>query len=1023
MKCLLCHKGISRLRSWKTKSEFCSDEHADTYKKQTLERLLRDQEQLLDKVSAPPLPIAGDASDDGLDTILAESMEAGGLDRSHLLAAAEPASPAPDAFGDELPSTPAASLDDILSGGKPAGLDAVRDELSDSTAAGFDEIFSSSQPAGLDDDDGVGQQTPDEALAALHRLSEHPAVESPLIVPDAAPDAEGARGADQDELLGPLERLAASRNIDAQQLLDEVVTGSDASPDSEPDQTREGKPDQTSADFEFGGSGTVGKQQSSSGMSSMLDRLTDAGRPAEPSQALQMPGIGERLELDGTVSPAEPWESESVTGEADSAAEAHVADSGAPPSDADATTESSIPLWLREFETETGGTEDPAVRELSGELSREADRDQERFYTTRAEQEPPESLNSDSLAPGSKEEKEQSEHENQASARTKNTPNAADWMSKLLQGGASEATHPDSERKTPDPPDQTGLEEDAKLPEIAASEATQPADELLPADALEPGDLNVDWVASAEESPAIAGEDQETLDSLLDGLMATSEDHEALQESDSSVASGEAGAAPSAKNVVRFPGSVELTRFKTASARNPVENEPAETAATSAGATSALDTEQQWTPWLEMMEIELSAQELTQSPDPGQELEAAEVIAAHPAPRFWPAAIGPVSHAGLSIRDAIWAQDAEICEKVDAPSEAYELDSTPAQVETIVGVDLGDRDGAIGTVRRADRIPLSEELIRFTLRPSDNVRDGFLDHQADLLPGGIGKLVNLPHDGAGATLLGADAASYRARPELQPISPTARLAIVDGLFVVEPTLAESVGKDRLHQQAELAVPILELQSPNRIAARTPLKPIASIGRLEIFEGLWLPAPQLVDLPEQTADRMHGDLIPSKVECQLSSLADTRYGVAVNVCHMTPNRLLRCFWPAWAEPLQKPVVHEVGDSSIEPRLEPLMPEAVYHRVRRGRTTFPRVENVLTATAADKRAMMARQPDVDWAELVDLDNLVDLGNLQAPLAHSGMTVADFGEEVQDWRAEPIGPLLALHGPENLDPCEYA
>jgi hypothetical protein len=243
------------------------------------------------------------------------------------------------------------------------------------------------------------------------------------------------------------------------------------------------------------------------------------------------------------------------------------------------------------------------------------------------------------------------------------------------------------------------------------------------------------------------------------------------------------------------------------------------------------------------------------------------------------------------------------------------------------------------------------------------------------------------------------------------------LTIVNGLFVAESRLSESVGKDWLQQQAEVAVPILEFQSPNRIAARTPLKPITSSGRMEIFEGLWVPTPQLLDLPAQTADRMHGDLIPSKVECQLSSLADTRYGLAVKVCQMTPNRLLRCFWPAWAEPLQEPVLHDVQDRWIEPRMEPRMPEAVYHRVRRSRTTFPRVENLLTATAADKRAMMAWQPDVD------LDNLADLGGLKARLAHSDMTLADFGEEVQDWRAEPIGPLLALHGPENLDPCEYA
>ena len=42
MHCLLCHEKIPRLRVWRTKSEFCCEEHAALYKKQTLERLLVD---------------------------------------------------------------------------------------------------------------------------------------------------------------------------------------------------------------------------------------------------------------------------------------------------------------------------------------------------------------------------------------------------------------------------------------------------------------------------------------------------------------------------------------------------------------------------------------------------------------------------------------------------------------------------------------------------------------------------------------------------------------------------------------------------------------------------------------------------------------------------------------------------------------------------------------------------------------------------------------------------------------------
>ena len=40
MRCLVCHKKVPRLRTWRKKSEFCSDEHAETYRQQTLARLL-----------------------------------------------------------------------------------------------------------------------------------------------------------------------------------------------------------------------------------------------------------------------------------------------------------------------------------------------------------------------------------------------------------------------------------------------------------------------------------------------------------------------------------------------------------------------------------------------------------------------------------------------------------------------------------------------------------------------------------------------------------------------------------------------------------------------------------------------------------------------------------------------------------------------------------------------------------------------------------------------------------------------
>lgn len=40
MHCLLCHEKISKIRHWRTKSEFCCDEHAAIHRRQTLERLV-----------------------------------------------------------------------------------------------------------------------------------------------------------------------------------------------------------------------------------------------------------------------------------------------------------------------------------------------------------------------------------------------------------------------------------------------------------------------------------------------------------------------------------------------------------------------------------------------------------------------------------------------------------------------------------------------------------------------------------------------------------------------------------------------------------------------------------------------------------------------------------------------------------------------------------------------------------------------------------------------------------------------
>ena len=780
MKCLLCHKRVSRFRAWKTKSEFCCEDHAETYKKQTLERLLRDQEELIHKVSARPLPIPADLSeDDGLDSVLDGATESDGLDRSRLLPAAEPTNKDFLSTDDDLPFTPAVSgpgtegLDSILTGGQ------------------------------AETPDDVLQQTPEDALEALRRIANHPEAK-PLYVDS---NEASASGADQDELLGPLERLAALRNVDTQELLDEASTSSDPSTEEDGDQSTPGSM--------FGGScETVGKQRSSSDSPSALDRIMDADRWGEPSRALPMPGIGERLELDGSLSSDGSLDSQSVGEAVDSVAEASVADSEGSQHEADVPAESSIPLWLREFESETSGVDDPIVRELTAGESREPDLDQARFSADETWQEPLDNTDLDILTLGPEE--EQSEYEDQAGAGPNDTLEQADWTSELLQGGGSEATRFDAESKTAEPLDQAYPEEDSKLAERAAPETAQPADEMAPTDGVEPRDLDVDWAAVSDASLAMASEDQETLDSLLAGLIATSEDDEESQESELSLASGEAEAAPSAEKVVRFPEPDELGQLKAASAQNLDENELTATGTAPSDADSALDSrpddrQHRLTPWPELMEIELSAHELPLSHTPEQEQETAEYIAIDSAPRFSPSAIAPISPAGLSAWRAMWAQDAQACEEIEPANDAFGLDTNAAQPETSGGVRLGD--GALGAVRCADRILPSEELIAFRLRPTGTEREGFLGHQEDLHPGGIGKYVSLPLERPettfaprltqwleltvaalplissegdefalkqfeleqveSTTLLGAGTATYSARPVLQPISPAA----------------------------------------------------------------------------------------------------------------------------------------------------------------------------------------------------------------------------------------------------------
>jgi MinD-like ATPase involved in chromosome partitioning or flagellar assembly len=93
MYCLLCHEKISRIRYWRTKSEFCCDEHAATHRRQTLERLVghvaptAGSDDYLSSLSrptvargeesdAPPLP--GDSLEAGEPIGLGEMADAAG---------------------------------------------------------------------------------------------------------------------------------------------------------------------------------------------------------------------------------------------------------------------------------------------------------------------------------------------------------------------------------------------------------------------------------------------------------------------------------------------------------------------------------------------------------------------------------------------------------------------------------------------------------------------------------------------------------------------------------------------------------------------------------------------------------------------------------------------------------------------------------------------------------------------------------------------------------------------------------
>lgn len=180
MFCLLCHEKVPRLRAWRTKSEFCCDEHAEIYKRQTLERLLTDQEEAAGGDS-PPLPVESNpAPQTKSETVAPESSAAETLARFAEL--------------DKRAESPKAPLD-VRGESAPAEGDSdegvrelwrLAEEVGPGAKPGDDDDWAASSP-GPDGGGGVlssspfgnfgggsgtvSDQSPEEALAALRELS------------------------------------------------------------------------------------------------------------------------------------------------------------------------------------------------------------------------------------------------------------------------------------------------------------------------------------------------------------------------------------------------------------------------------------------------------------------------------------------------------------------------------------------------------------------------------------------------------------------------------------------------------------------------------------------------------------------------------------------------------------------------------------------------------------------------------------------------------------------------------------
>lgn len=184
MYCLLCHEKIPRLRAWRTKSEFCSDEHAAQYKKQTLDRLLTDQNPSQKATPHAAALVDEEPEEHFEDEMSAQPVESAPEPGSGIqLPAAHSASDSEEDLDDDNYSLPSHLTDDI--------------EESQDTV---DELWRLAEEVDNSPSDGdsaipdASRQSAEEALQALRMLADR-----------AAAEPKGPRGADESDALKALE--------------------------------------------------------------------------------------------------------------------------------------------------------------------------------------------------------------------------------------------------------------------------------------------------------------------------------------------------------------------------------------------------------------------------------------------------------------------------------------------------------------------------------------------------------------------------------------------------------------------------------------------------------------------------------------------------------------------------------------------------------------------------------------------------------------------------------------------------